>query len=116
MQEYEYYCELTKRSEDTLSTCNTVDVCFRFSQLLQSLTPEVRSQVSEYFYALTLIHRKFVDGITESLPYKPKYIKTRDAELEVDLYFITYTLSKLQSTILRGIIVSYMIDCLESLE
>ena len=104
-----YYRELKSRSESSLKTYNMSDICTRFSQKLASLKSKLKIEISSWFYYLIRYHRIVVDKIDEKFPYKPR---TRQSLDPGKTYFMTYTISKIPSTVLQGILIGFMVDCL----
>ncbi len=103
----EYYENLLSRSACVLSTCDISDTCARFNQKLNKLEPSVKSDVSEWFYALTCIYKSICSSSSSKTLYKPRSIPAGN-----DTFYLTYELVKIESTILQGILLAYMLDCL----
>jgi hypothetical protein len=122
-----YYTYLLERYSDVLLNNSLSDICGRFNQLLKEQPEKTKVEMGSWFYALTLIHRHKSDDVKEDFPYKPKHIlcetppsRTQDGEnvgtsgKKGDVYFLTYTLANISSKALKGVLLGYMIDCLNA--
>ena len=119
-REYTYYNILLATSPVILSTVNMAEVCFSFGQLIQKLGAEMKSEVGEYFVALTQMHWERTqncpsdDDARVQFPYSTKSLRTSEEDAEDLHYFVTYGIPKIPSKDLQGVILGYMLDCLAS--
>jgi len=110
MKTYKYYDELSQRSHTSLSDFDIREVCSSFTRKLKMLPPIQYMEATSWLYALISIHNISNGNADVLFPYNPKVVKTR-----TDEYFCTFNIPKLPSRELQGILVGYMVDCINAI-
>ena len=107
---YHYYDELLERSSDVLDKFDIGEVSLSFNRKLKILPPELYIQASSWLYALISIHNIKNGNADVMFPYNPKVVETRKDE-----YFCSFNIAKLPSRQLQGILLGYMVECIDAI-
>lgn len=103
----EYYDELARNSQTALIKADIPKLCLDFNRVLNSLDPASYEEFSSWVYALASIHANRTGDDVSLLPYSPKHIETSPG-----VYFISWNLDRIPSSVLRGVFVGFMTDFL----
>jgi hypothetical protein len=109
-QQYEYYDELLEKSSTSLKTLDIGEVALSFNRKLKMLPPELYKEASSWLYALIAIHNLKNGNADVLFPYNPKVVDTQKDE-----YFCSYNIAKIPSRELQGILVCYMMECINAI-